>query len=132
MSVISKSLILFFWKLLFLYRSLTESTLQPFHSSLSFSLMDYATNIPLFGEVELGREIYYQIGFQSCFKQDTSKFIAYLEFTGNRSSILIIRQLWCFSASFHIKSFKSNFLFVHKLVKINDYENQPFHLKYLN
>ncbi|CAG2189354.1 unnamed protein product [Mytilus edulis] len=51
--------------------SLTETTLQPFHSSLSFSLMDYATNIPLFGEVELGREIYYQIGFQSCFKQDT-------------------------------------------------------------
>ncbi|XP_063410959.1 uncharacterized protein LOC134693936 [Mytilus trossulus] len=51
--------------------SLTETTMQPFHSSLSFSLMDYVTNIPLFGEVELGREIYYQIGFQSCFKQDT-------------------------------------------------------------
>ncbi|XP_052097510.1 uncharacterized protein LOC127732509 [Mytilus californianus] len=51
--------------------SLTETNLQPFQSSLSFWLMDYTTNIPLFGEVELGREMYYQIGFQSCFKQDT-------------------------------------------------------------
>lgn len=37
--------------------------------------MDYATNSPLSGEAEIGKEIYYQIGLQSCYNPDTSEYL---------------------------------------------------------